>query len=94
MQGVITLWNNLKGFGFVTAVPDGRQYFFHISNFVKENGEPPVLEGQVRFDIGPALSVGKRPQALRVQYMHSVRNEAVISALASGQKVEGSEVQS
>lgn len=54
--------------GFVTTVA-GQQYFFHVSSFAKGEA-PPVLEGRVRFDIGPAIAVGKKAQALNVQYLH------------------------
>jgi cold shock CspA family protein len=67
MYGTITFYNNSRGFGFLTTA-EGKQYFFHVSNFAK--GESPVLEGRVRFDVGPAVAVGKKPQALNVQYIH------------------------
>jgi cold shock CspA family protein len=67
MYGTITFYNNQRGFGFLTTA-DGEQYFFHISNFIKTEGEVPVLEGRVRFDVGPAVAIGKKPQALNVQY--------------------------
>jgi cold shock CspA family protein len=70
MQGTITFYNNQKGYGFLTN-SDGQQFFFHITNFITSNGEAPVLEGRVRFDIGPAIAVGKKVQALNVQYLHS-----------------------
>jgi cold shock CspA family protein len=70
MQGTITYYNSQKGYGFIT-VPTGQKYFFHISNFSKgDDHDVPTLEGVVRFDVGPAISVGKRPQALNVQYVH------------------------
>ncbi len=70
MYGTITLYNTLRGFGFLTAEgqQSGQQYFFHISHFAK--GESPVLGGRVRFDVGPPISIGKKPQALNVQYIH------------------------
>lgn len=82
MRGTITFYNNKRGFGFIT-VPSGEQYFFHISNFVKDEGEVPTLEGRVRFDVGPALAVGKKPQALHVQYFHD-KPLAVGSAVKAG----------
>lgn len=54
MKGTITYYNNARGF---------------VSSFVKGEA-PPVLEGRVRFDIGPAIAVGKKAQALNVQYLH------------------------
>lgn len=69
MYGTITYFNNARGFGFVTT-SEGGQYFFHVSNFVKGEA-PPILEGRVRFDIAPAIAVGKKPQAVNVQYIHS-----------------------
>ena len=71
MRGTITFYNNLKGYGFITVPDGGKQFFFHISNFIASNGEAPVLEGQVHFDVGPAVAVGKKPQALHVQYCHN-----------------------
>lgn len=73
MHGTITFYNNARGFGFVTTA-EGEQYFFHVTNFAK--GESPVLEGRVRFDVGPAVAVGKKAQALNVQYVH--RNGQVV----------------
>jgi cold shock CspA family protein len=71
MQGTITFWNNQRGFGFIT-IPTGEKYFFHISNFNKGGEQDvPTLEGRVRFDVGPAVAVGKKNQALNVQYIHS-----------------------
>jgi cold shock CspA family protein len=73
MYGIITLWNNARGWGFITA-RNRELYFFHISNFHKGGeSDVPILEGRVRFDVGPALSVGKKPQALNVQYIHNIK---------------------
>ena len=69
MRGTITFYNNQRGFGFIT-IPSGEQYFFHISNFVKNEDEVPVLEGRVRFDVEAAIAVGKKQQAIHVQYVH------------------------
>jgi cold shock CspA family protein len=79
MEGTITYFNNARGFGFVTT-PDGQQYFFHVSNFVKGEA-PPVLEGRVRFDIGPAISVGKKAQALLVHYIHEKKPQLDVAAI-------------
>ena|SRR6267378_2567845 len=65
--GTITLFRNDRGFGFITTT-DGKQYFFHISNFVRGQA-PPVLQGRVCFEIGPAIEVGKKPQAISIQYI-------------------------
>jgi cold shock CspA family protein len=69
MHGTITYYNNARGYGFITATT-GEQYFFHVTNFVKGEA-PPVLEGRVRFDVAPAVSVGKKAQAANLQYIHS-----------------------
>ena len=83
MQGTITFYNNQRGFGFIT-VPDGRQYFFHVSHFTK--GESPVLEGLVEFEIAPPVAVGKKPQAVRVRY-RTPPDDAILNGFAG--KVDG-----
>ena len=70
MFGTITMFNSRKGFGFITT-PEGNQYFFHVTNFLQgDDKDVPVLEGRVSFDVGLPISVGKKPQALNVQYYH------------------------
>lgn len=83
MKGTITFYNNARGFGFIT-VPTGEQYFFHMTNWVKGSGAVPVLEGRVRFDIGPAISVGKKAQALNVQYAKDDVAPDVTPSVAAG----------
>jgi len=71
------MYHNQRGFGFITTA-DGTKYFFHITNFLKgSDKDVPVLEGKVRFDVGAAIEVGKKPQALRVQYCHKKAAAAV-----------------
>jgi cold shock CspA family protein len=86
MYGTITYFNNARGFGFITTT-EGNQFFFHINNLAKGEA-PPVLEGRVRFDVGPAIAVGKKPQAINVQYCRNkptdVKQEGGINALSGG----------
>jgi cold shock CspA family protein len=91
MRGTITFFNSQRGFGFITSINAGetgeavQQYFFHISNFIKREGEVPVLEGRVRFDVAPPIAVGKKSQAINVQYIHDHLKKSAVNE----EKVEG-----
>ena len=67
MYGIIKFFNEVKGYGFIqTSEGD---YFFHVSHLV-EGGDKPVIENKVRFDVAPAIAIGKKPQAINVQVVH------------------------
>ena len=63
MTGIVKWFNELKGFGFVTA-EDGKDYFVHFSG-IKSEGFKTLKEGQkVSFD----LEEGERgEQAVNVE---------------------------
>lgn len=74
MVGTITMYNSQRGFGFITT-PQGQQYFMHVSNFLKGNDrDVPTLGGQVRFDVGEPIALGKKSQAIHIQYIHKGEN--------------------
>jgi len=75
MVGTITYLNIPRRFGFITVAPTGERYFFHVTNF--QRGQQPVLDGQVEFEIGPGISLGKPPQAINVRYATAGSVEAV-----------------
>jgi cold shock CspA family protein len=87
MYGTITMFNARRGYGFITTV-SGDQYFFHVTNFLQgDDRDVPVLEGRVRFDVGPPISVGKKEQALRIQYCH--KKTAATATVEKGGKDGG-----
>lgn len=42
LKGKISSWNDDKGFGFITPIPDGKQVFVHIKAFKKQNRRPEI----------------------------------------------------
>lgn len=84
-SAVITYFNNQRGFGFLTTT-DGLQFFFHVSNFEKTS--PPILEGKVEFEIGPAVAVGKKPQAVNVRYLRKDPRQDALDLLAGNPTTE------
>jgi cold shock CspA family protein len=68
MIGVVALWNDPRGYGFVRpegATDDTQNLFVHISNC--QTGNVPKVGATVEFDIGAPLKLGQRPQAIRVK---------------------------
>jgi len=64
MIGVVTFWNNARGFGFLTD-STGTQHFLHIKNF--ERGKTPVLSAYISFVLGPPLQPGRALQAVNAK---------------------------
>jgi cold shock CspA family protein len=62
--GKITLYNELKGWGFITR-DDGEQFFFHVSNKVRNF--LPALGARVQFELAAPITLGKKEQAVHVR---------------------------
>jgi len=73
MKGVLSTWNDERGFGFVTPVVGGTDVFVHISNFPEDSRRPVagdevgyLLEfspqGKPRAGRAEVLSTGSRPR--------------------------------
>jgi cold shock CspA family protein len=73
-QGRVVFFNPNRNFGFVHT-PDGREYFFHGSNYAGK----PELSQHVSFDVVPAIREGKAPMAIRVTPI-----DDVVSLLSGG----------
>jgi cold shock CspA family protein len=67
LSGRITYYVPNRKFGFITT-PDGREIFFHSSNYVGV----PALSVSVQFEIGPPIKEGKAPQAINVTPLDDV----------------------
>ena len=84
MIGRVTFWNDQRNFGFIT-VSSGEQYFFHISNFLRESADcRPRLSQTVTFRLGEPISEGKKIQAVQVQSATQAQFEAGALALGGG----------
>ena len=86
MIGVVTFWNNVRGFGFVTD-STGTQHFLHIKGF--EFGKTPVLGAYVSFVLGPPLKPGQPLQAMNAKFataeeIKDLHIQAGAAALATG----------
>jgi cold shock CspA family protein len=69
-NGIIHLYLELKGFGFIINKNDVKQrIFFHIKNW--QSCELPQIGQAVQFDIGPG-SPGKGEQAIDVRPVAAV----------------------
>jgi cold shock CspA family protein len=62
---IIILFNQPKGWGFLTPPGSKEEIFFHISNCVPEY--KPQLGDRVEFEMGPPFKLGQRPQAIKVR---------------------------
>jgi len=88
MTGQITYWNHKRGFGFITN-NDGSSIFFHTTNF--EKGQQPVLGAIVSYKIAPPLALGKKHQAVHVQF---VEGQDVLRLLSTAPATEATAVPS
>jgi cold shock CspA family protein len=70
MIGQVTTFNDARGFGFITD-PSGEQYFFHISNFLREGAEgkkrKPMLGEMMSFDLADPVRLGAKVQAVKLR---------------------------
>jgi cold shock CspA family protein len=65
MNGRILRWNPERGFGFVQGT-SGRNFFAHISGW--EDSNPPVVGGEISFDVKEPLIPGKKHMAVNMRY--------------------------
>jgi cold shock CspA family protein len=70
MIGQVTTFIDARGFGFITD-PSGEQYFFHISNFLREGAEgkkrKPMLGEIVSFELAEPVRLGCKVQAVEIR---------------------------
>jgi cold shock CspA family protein len=67
-QGIVVLYNQAKGWGFIKE-DSGEEWFFHTSNTAPSF--VPQLKARVEFEIGQPLSIGKKDQAVNVRGVQS-----------------------
>ncbi len=81
VAGVLTTWNDERGFGFVTIADTTRSVFVHISSFPKDTGRPQVGDA-LTFEVG--LSPEGKPRATAVQTRRVLppRSDTLVSYLA------------
>jgi len=72
MKAIVSTYFPRRNYGFLQA-ENGEFIFFHASNF---RGEPK-LGDQVEFELGPANSLGRKPQAMNVTL---IKQEASVKA--------------
>jgi cold shock CspA family protein len=88
MIGQVTTFIDVRGFGFITD-PSGEQYFFHVTNFLREGAEgkerKPKLGEMVSFDLADPVRLGSKVQAVKLR-PSDVDFRAGIGALAVGLK--------
>ena len=82
-QGIITLYNRAKAWGFITENSAGESRFFHYSNCVP--GFSPQLGDAVAFEIAPPISLGKKDQAVNVRVLNRAETVAAMLSLGSAQ---------
>jgi cold shock CspA family protein len=70
MIAQVTTFIEGRGFGFLTD-PSGEQYFFHISNFLREGAEgkkrKPMLGEMVSFELADPVRLGAKVQAVKIR---------------------------
>lgn len=71
-HGILTKWDDEKGFGFITPEPPGPRVFVHISSF--PNGHRrPVVDEPLTFTVGRGHQ--QRPRAKKVAFGNSVKRD-------------------
>jgi cold shock CspA family protein len=63
IQGVLTKWNDDRGFGFITPTQGGPEVFVHISAFPKD-GRRPAIGERLTFEIETDSAGKKRAKSL------------------------------
>jgi cold shock CspA family protein len=70
MIAQVTTFIESRGFGFLTDA-SGEQYFFHISNFLREGAEgkkrKPILGEVVSFELADPVRLGAKVQAVKIR---------------------------
>jgi cold shock CspA family protein len=88
MIGQVTTFIDVRGFGFITD-PSGEQYFFHVTNFLREGAEgkerKPKLGEMVSFELADPVRLGSKEQAVKIR-PSEVAFQAGIGALVVGSK--------
>ena len=88
MIAQVTTFIESRGFGFVTDA-SGEQYFFHVSNFLREGAvgkeRKPQLGEMVRFELDEPVRLGCKVQAVKIR-PSDVSVQAGIGAIAVGLK--------
>ncbi|MGC3992621.1 MAG: cold shock and DUF1294 domain-containing protein [Propionicimonas sp.] len=79
-QGVVTQWNDERGFGFITPADGGSRVFVHVSEF--RRGARPVAGTEVSFVVG--RDDRQRLRATEVQFVGA----PALRASAKGRGVE------
>ena len=88
MIGQVTTFMEGRGFGFLTDF-SGEQYFFHVTNFLREGAEgkerKPKLGEMVSFELADPVRLGRKLQAVKIRPL-DVSVQVGIGALAVGLK--------
>ena len=88
MIAQVTTFIDGRGFGFLTDSA-GEQYFFHVTNFLREGAEgkerKPKLGEMVSFELADPVRLGRNLQAVKIR-PSDVDVQAGIGALAVGLK--------
>jgi|HubBroStandDraft_5_1064220.scaffolds.fasta_scaffold185714_2 cold shock CspA family protein len=70
MVAQVTTFIERRGFGFLTD-STGEQYFFHVSNFLREGAEgkerKPKLGETVKFELDEPVRLGCKVQAVKIR---------------------------
>lgn len=67
-EGILSKWNESKGYGFITPQRGGQDIFVHISAFPKD-GQRPALREKLTFTI--AVDANGKKRAIEVQRLAS-----------------------
>lgn len=88
MVAQVTTFIENRGFGFLTD-SSGEQYFFHVTNFLREGAEgrerKPKLGEMVSFELADPIRLGRKLQAVKIRPL-DVSVQAGIGVPASGLK--------
>jgi cold shock CspA family protein len=88
MVAQVTTFIEGRGFGFLTD-SSGEQYFFHVTNFLREGAEgkerKPKLGEMVSFELADPIRLGRKLQAVKIRPL-DISVQAGIGVLASGLK--------
>jgi cold shock CspA family protein len=74
-SGIVRTFIPNRRFGFL-MLDDGRDVFFHQNDF---HGTP-ILGQRVEFELGPAVSFGKPPQAANIQPVEILTVSTTVSS--------------
>ena len=74
-SGIVRTFISNRRFGFIT-LDDGRDVFFHQNDFQGT----PVLGARVEFELGPAVTFGKPPQAANIVLVESVAASTAVNS--------------